>query len=397
MERTSLFLGRVGELTLKGGNRRDFERCLVQNAELFLEGSGAKVRLASGRLYVRCPEESEQAAAFALSHLAGIAGWAKARAVAKDMGAIDRAVLEEAEAAKAAGCRTFKIEAKRGDKAFPLNSFEIAKEAGAAVADAGLMSVDVHAPDVVISVEVREAAFVYGREASAPRGLPCGTGGRALLLLSGGIDSPVAGYRMICRGVKVDSVYFHSHPYTSPEAQKKVEDLAAILATYSLGGHLNVLPFTDVQKRIKERVPEAFVTVVLRVCMVKAAQSLAERIGTQALVTGESLGQVASQTMENMAAVNSFARLPVLRPLVGMDKDEITATSRKIGAFGISILPFEDCCTLFSPKHPVLKAKAEEVSAIMRELDIEPLLEEAIKNRERIRFSRFGERLARLN
>ncbi len=393
MEKTSIFLARVGELTLKGGNRRDFERCLVQNAQLFLEGSGAKVRLSSGRLYVRCPAESEPSAEFALSHLAGIAGWAKARVAEKTLGAIEQAVLEEAEAAKAAGCRTFKIEAKRGDKSFPLNSFEIAREAGAAVAGAGIMAVDVHNPDVVITVEVREEAFVYGKESPAPRGLPCGTGGHALLLLSGGIDSPVAGYRMICRGMKVDAVYFHSHPYTSPEAQKKAEDLAAILATYNLGGHLNVVPFTEVQKRIKEKCPEAFTTVILRVCMVKAAETLARRIGAQGLVTGESLGQVASQTMENLACVNSFAGLPVLRPLVGMDKDEITATARKIGAFDISILPYEDCCTLFSPKHPVLKAKIEEVAAIMQELNIEPLLEEALKNREHIRFSRFGERL----
>lgn len=393
METESLYLARVGELALKGGNRREFERCLVQNARLFLEGSGAKARLASGRLYVRCPAESAWAAERALSHLTGIAGWARARAAEKDMGAIAQAVLAEARSAAAAGCRTFKIEARREDKAFPLNSLEIAREAGAAVARAGMLAVDVHSPDVVITVEVRDAAFVYGKESPAPRGLPCGTGGRALLLLSGGIDSPVAGYRMTCRGMKVDSVYFHSYPYTSQEAQGKAESLAAMLAPYNLGSSLNVVPFAGVQGRIRERCPEAFSTLILRVCMVKAAEALARRIGAGALITGESLGQVASQTMENIACVNSFAGLPVLRPLVGMDKDEITADSKKIGAFEISILPYEDCCALFSPRHPVLKARREEAEAIMQGLDIEPLLREALESRERVRFSRFGKRI----
>lgn len=392
MEHDVLYLARIGELSLKGGNKSDFEQRLVQNAQLFLEGKKAKVRLAAGRLYIRCPDESASAVEFALRHLSGIAGWAKAETAPKDMASIKAAVMHAAQKAAAAGCARFKIEAKRSDKAFPFNSFEIARETGAEVFTAGLMKVDVHTPDVVITVEIREtAAFVYGKENDAPRGLPCGTGGRGLLLLSGGIDSPVAGYRMICRGMKVDSIYFHSHPYTSPEARKKVERLAATLAPYNLGGHLNIVSFTEVQRHIKMHCPEPFTTIILRVCMMKTAGMLAERIGSRALITGESLGQVASQTIENISAVNSYAHIPVLRPLIGMDKEEITATAKKIGSYETSILPYEDCCVIFSPKHPVLKADGNEVEAIMKNMGIDPLLEKAFNEREHLRISRFGE------
>lgn len=391
MKNEVLYLARIGELSLKGGNRDDFEQRLVQNARLFLEGSKAKVRLSAGRMYIRCPEENASAAEFALSHLSGIAGWAKAETTGKDINAVKAAVMRAAEKAVVSGCKSFKIEARRSDKTFPLNSFEIARETGAEVFNSGLMKVDVHNPDLVITVEIREEAFIYGKENEAPRGLPCGTGGRGLLLLSGGIDSPVAGYRMICRGMKVDSIYFHSHPYTSPEARKKVEDLAAILATYNLGGHLNIISFTEVQRHIKMHCPEAFTTVILRVCMMKTAVMLAEKTGSQAIITGESLGQVASQTIENISAVNSYSAFPVIRPLIGMDKEEITATAKKTGTYEISVLPYEDCCVIFSPKHPVLKASRDEVSSIMEKMNIDPLLEEALNDREHLRISRFGE------
>ena len=393
MKNEIVFLGRIGELSLKGGNRKDFEERLVQNARLFLEGSKASVRLSAGRLYIRCPEEKQDDAVFAISHLTGLAGWARVRTAEKTAQAVTAAVRAEAEKAAAAGYKTFKIEARRADKTFPWNSFEIARETGAAVFQAGILAVDVHRPDVVIMVEIRDQALVYGTENEAPRGLPCGTGGRGLLLLSGGIDSPVAGYRMICRGMKVDSLYFHSHPFTSPEARKKVEDLAAILAAYNIGGHLNVVSFTEVQRRIKMRCPEAFTTVILRICMMKTAARLAAQIGSQAIITGESLGQVASQTMENMAVVNGYAPLPVLRPLIGMDKEEITATAKKIGSYGISILPYEDCCVIFSPKHPVLKAKADAAASILQDADLDPLLDEALAAREHLRISRFGKML----
>lgn len=383
---TVTYLVKIGELTLKGGNRKDFEERLVQNARHYLEGKRASVRLVSGRMYVEGPEESVPAIEYALSHLVGIAGWSRAAKVGKTMDEMKAAVIAEAERAREGGKRSFKIEARRADKDFPLTSYEIARDLGEAVYERGILAVDVHAPDAVISVEVRERAFVYGPTVPGHRGLPCGTGGRGLLLLSGGIDSPVAGYRMLKRGMKLDCIYFHSHPYTSPEAQKKVEDLARVLARYGLGTHLNVVPFTEVQQRIRDNAPVDYATVLLRMCMMSAANRLARAIGSKCLITGESLGQVASQTIENMTVTNSMAELPVLRPLVGMDKDEIIATAKSIGTYETSILPYEDCCVLFSPKHPVLKAEVAYTRELYDGAGLEPLVEEAFLARTHSRF-----------
>ena len=213
-------------------------------------------------------------------------------------------------------------------------------------------------------------------------GLPCGCSGRALLLLSGGIDSPVAGYKMLFRGMKVDYVYFHSHPYTSPEAQQKVETLAGILARYGLGGYLTVVSFTKVQQHLKRTVPEPYLTLLLRMCMMHTAEMLAEKVNAQCLVTGESLAQVASQTIENLTITDSCAKLPILRPLIGMDKEEIIRYAVDIGTYQTSILPYEDCCVLFSPKHPVLHTRQKDAEDIYARIDIEPLLMEAFEQRE---------------
>ncbi len=335
---TVTYLVKLGELTLKGGNRKDFEERLVQNARHYLEGRRASVRLVSGRMYVEGPEESVPAIEYALSHLVGIAGWSRAAKVGKTMDEMKAAVIAEAERARDGGKRSFKIEARRADKDFPLTSYEIARDLGEAVYERGILAVDVHSPDAVISVEVRERAFVYGPTVPGHRGLPCGTGGRGLLLLSGGIDSPVAGYRMLKRGMKLDCIYFHSHPYT------------------------------------------------FRMCMMSAANRLARAIGSKCLITGESLGQVASQTIENMTVTNSMAELPVLRPLVGMDKDEIIATAKSIGTYETSILPYEDCCVLFSPKHPVLKAEVAYTRELYDRAGLEPFVEEAFLARAHSRF-----------
>lgn len=385
-DRSAVYLVKVGELTLKGGNIKDFEQRLVQNAQLYLEGKNAHVRLRSGRMYVEAPESSVPAVEYALNHLVGIAGWAKARIVEARIEDIRSAVMEEAVKARDAGARTFKVEARRSDKSFPLNSHEISCEAGAAVHEAGILSVDVHRPDAVIWVELRERCYVYGAQKPGHRGLPCGTGGKGLLLLSGGIDSPVAGFRMLSRGMKIDCLYFHSHPYTSPEAQGKVEDLAKALARYGVGTHLNVVPFTKVQEKIRDTAPPDYATVLLRMCMMKVANKACAMTGAKAIVTGESLGQVASQTVENLTVTNSCAEYPVLRPLIGMDKDEIIAVAKRIGTYETSILPYEDCCVLFSPRHPVLRANLEETEAIYRSMDIEGLLEEAFEQREHKRF-----------
>ncbi len=383
---SAVYLVKVGELTLKGGNLKDFEQRLQQNAQLYLEGKRAKVQIRAGRMYIEGPAESAQGIEYALSHLVGIAGWARATVVDKEPDAIREAVVAEALKAKAAGKKTFKIEARRGDKAFPLNSYEIARLMGEAVFDPGILAVDVHKPDVVITVEIRERSYIYGPENPGIRGLPCGTGGKGLLLLSGGIDSPVAGFRMLRRGMKIDGLYFHSHPYTSPEAQQKVEDLAKILARYGVGTHLNIVPFTAVQQHIRDNAPPDYATVLLRMCMMKVANMLCAITGAKTIITGESLGQVASQTIENLTVTNAYADYPVLRPLIGMDKDEIITVAKQIGTYEISILPYEDCCVLFSPRHPVLRAELATTSEIYDNLKIDDMLNQAFADREHKRF-----------
>ena len=384
---TETYLGKVGELTLKGGNMRVFEKQLVLNLRLALETVEARVWTQAGRLYVSCTKDSVPAAEYALDRLIGITGWAKVRVVEKTMEAIRAAVAEEGKAAVASGAKTFKIDARREDKSFALNSYEICSGAAGVLFDDGTMSVDVHNPDVVINVEVRDKCYVYCAQRKTCRGLPVGVSGKGLLLLSGGIDSPVAGYRMMRRGMKVECIYFHSYPYTSEEAQKKVEDLARIIGQYGVDTHLNIIPFTDVQMQIKAKSPEAYTTLMLRLCMMKCANLLAERVHADCLITGESLGQVASQTIQNLTVTESFAEYPLLRPLVGLDKEEITATAEEIGTFDISILPYEDCCVLLTPKHPILRATVEEAKAIYDSMQIDELVQKAFEDRKIMRFS----------
>ena len=389
------YLAKVGELTLKGSNLHEFEKLLLQNARRSLQGSEAKVSLRAGRLYIDCEDADSGKAETALTHLLGITGWAKTRVCEKNIDSIGQTVLEEAKNAAALGAKTFKIEARRSDKGFPLNSYEIACRAASPVFDAGVLKVDVHKPDVKIFVEVRERYFVFSDAKKGCRGLPAGSSGKGLLLLSGGLDSPVAGYRMLRRGMKVDCIYFHSYPYTSVEAQQKVEELAKRLSKYGLYTNLNIIPFTDVQMRIKEKAPADWTTLMLRVCMVKTSNMLAERIHADCLITGESLGQVASQTIENMTVTEHFAEFPLLRPLVGMDKEEIVETAQFIDTFRISILPYEDCCVLFSPKHPVLRGTVERANEIFASLECAELIKEAFEKREIKRFT-FGEEEKRL-
>lgn len=381
------YLAKLGELTLKGSNLKEFENRLTANVKLYLESVKATVRLRAGRLYIEGPEESCAAIEFTLQHLIGITGWARTTVCEKDIMAIRKAVYQEAVAAKEGGAKSFKIESRRADKNFPLNSYQISCEAATDVFDQGLLEVQLQNPDVIIRVEVREKVFVYCDRNKGCRGLPVGTGGHGLLLLSGGLDSPVAGYRMMRRGMKVDCVYFHAYPYTSAEAQQKVEDLAKIIARYGVDTHINIIPFTEVQMRIRQRAPENFSTLLLRMCMMRAATLLADRIKAHCLISGESLGQVASQTVQNMAVTASASPYPLLRPLVGLDKEEIVETAKAIGTYETSILPYEDCCVLFSPKHPVLRASVEEAQRLYQELDAEELIQAAFGKREHKRFS----------
>ena len=381
------YLAKLGELTLKGSNLKEFENRLTANVKLYLESVKATVRLRAGRLYIEGPEESCAAIEFTLQHLIGITGWARTTVCDKDIMAIRKAVYQEAVAAKEGGAKSFKIESRRADKNFPMNSYQISCEAATDVFDQGLLEVQLQNPDVIIRVEVREKVFVYCDRNKGCRGLPVGTGGHGLLLLSGGLDSPVAGYRMMRRGMKVDCVYFHAYPYTSAEAQQKVEDLAKIIARYGVDTHINIIPFTEVQMRIRQRAPENFSTLLLRMCMMRAATLLADRIKAHCLISGESLGQVASQTVQNMAVTASASPYPLLRPLVGLDKEEIVETAKAIGTYETSILPYEDCCVLFSPKHPVLRASVEEAQRLYKELDAEELIQAAFDKREHKRFS----------
>ncbi len=376
------YLAKLGELTLKGSNIKIFERQLLKNIRYSLKGLGTTVTLRAGRMYIDCDEKACESVEYGLKHLIGITGWAKTRVCEKDIESIREAVMKEALIAKDMGMKTFKLEARRSQKTFPLNSYEICREASSEVFSQGILAVDVHKPDVTITIEVRERCFVYSDAQKGCRGLPVGTGRKGLLLLSGGIDSPVAGYRMLRRGMKIECIYFHAYPYTSDEAQKKVEDLAAILARYGVETHINVIPFTDVQMRIKQKSPEEWSTLLLRMCMMKVACILAERLGAKSLITGESLGQVASQTVENMAVTESACNIPLLRPLVGLDKQEITETAITIGTYETSILPYEDCCVLFSPKHPIIHGNLNEANKLFEELDCENLLQDAFEKRE---------------
>ncbi len=408
---TVTYLVKLGELTLKGSNLKEFEKRLVHNVQLYLETVSARVQLRAGRMYIDCPEESCKAVEFTLQHLIGITGWARTQVCEKNIESMTEAVYEQALKAKENGAKTFKIEARRSEKQFSLNSYDICREAASKVFDTGLLAVDVHNPDVTIRIEVRERCFVYNDTNKGCRGLPVGTAGKGLLLLSGGLDSPVAGYRMMRRGMKVECCYFHAYPYTSVEAQKKVEDLAQIIAQYGVETHINIIPFTEVQMRIKEisrtftwpvdlsnekdvrtgiRIntnPEAYSTLLLRMCMMRAASLVAKHIKAQCLITGESLGQVASQTMENMEVTESACELPLFRPLIGLDKEEIIITAKTIGSYETSILPYEDCCVLFSPKHPVLRARLQEAQMLYDALDCDALIKESFEKREVKMFS----------
>lgn len=380
------YLAKIGELTLKGSNIKEFERLLVKNIKFSLEDIEAKVTLRSGRLYIEAEEKYDEQVSRSLDALIGITGWAKTIVAEKNIEDISRVVYELCLEAKKNGAKTFKCDSRRADKGFPLNSYEISREAAAKVFDENLLQVDVHNPDVTVSIEVREKVYIFSDQRRTCRGLPVGSSGKGLLLLSGGIDSPVAGYRMMRRGMKVDCVYFHSYPYTSDEAQKKVEDLAARLSLYGLQTHLHIVSFTDTQMQIKKSSPEPWSTLLLRMCMMRASNQIAYRIGAQCIITGESLGQVASQTIENMKVTESMAEFPLIRPLVGLDKEEITQTAEFIDTYRTSILPYEDCCVLFSPRHPVLRAKVEEAKEIYEAMNIDSFVDTAVETRVIKRF-----------
>jgi thiamine biosynthesis protein ThiI len=335
--------------------------------------------MANGRFYLHCPGGTEERVEDALNHLLGIAGWAKTRVCAKTVEAVLAACVDEARSLYDRGIRTFKIEARRTDKGFPLDSYGIRSDGGHAVLEqVPGMTVDVHSPQSVIEVEIRERAYIFGMSQKGLRGLPVGTAGRGLILLSGGIDSPVAAFLMASRGMAIDAVYFHAYPYTSDEARQKVLTLAERVGRYSLGIRLYTINFTPVQLRIRDNAPLAWTTVLLRMAMMECAENLAGIRGHKCLITGESLSQVASQTVENIGCTQSRIQIPVLRPLIGLDKEEIIRQAAAIGTYETSILPYEDCCVLFSPPHPILRGDPAEASRLYEALELGDLIREAL-------------------
>jgi thiamine biosynthesis protein ThiI len=378
--RNATWLLKLGELTLKGGNRAGFERILKRNILAMLGRDGGWVETASGRFYIHCREEDAERTENILSRLFGISGWARTVCCEKTVEAVLRACEEEGRKLFRRGIGTFKIEARRTDKSFPLDSCGIRCEGGDAIRRAvPELRVDVKNPGGIIQVEIRERAYIYGGAQKGLRGLPVGTSGRGLLLLSGGIDSPVAGFLMASRGMGIDAVYFHAYPYTSDEARRKVLRLAEIVGSYTMGIRLWTVGFTEVQKRIRDRAPADWTTVLLRMAMMEGAEKIARRTGGKCLITGESLSQVASQTIENLRCTESRVGLPVLRPLIGTDKEDIIGIAEKIGTYETSILPYEDCCVLFSPPHPVLRGKVEEAERLYGALEAENLVDEALR------------------
>ena len=378
-DRTTWLL-KPGELALKGGNRAGFEHILIRNLGDMLQGSGARIQTTHGRFYLHCPKGEEARAEDALGRLFGISGWAKTRIAGKTTEAVCAACVEEAEELFARGARSFKINARRTDKSFPLDSYHIACAAADAIhAVIPEFRVDVRNTQCSIAVEIRERAYIYGFSGSGAGGLPVGTAGRGLLLLSGGIDSPVAGYMMASRGMKIDAVYFHAYPYTSEEARQKAIRLAELVGRHSMGIRLYTVGYTAIQMRIKEKAPEAWSTVLLRMAMMEGAGIIAKLRHSKCVITGESLSQVASQTIENIACTGSRLSIPALRPLIGMDKGAIIKKALEIGSYELSIQPLQDCCALFSPAHPVLRGEPAEANRLYEALDLGELVGTAVR------------------
>lgn len=377
-----IILIKDGELSLKGLNRRSFEDKMVATIRRRLKSLGkVTVERSQSTIYIK-PQDDDFDFTEALDRMGrifGIAAFSRACVCEKDMNDI-LAKAPEYLADTMRNIKTFKVEAKRADKSFPLKSPEICREVGGALLTAfPHLKVDVHNPDEVITVEVRDyAAYIRGGQIKGAGGLPVGTAGRAQVLISGGIDSPVAAYTMAKRGLVLNAIHFASPPYTSVRAEQKVKDLLSKVARYSGVIKLAVVPFTEIQEEIGKYCPEDYFTLIMRRMMMRIACRVSEADGCLGLVTGESLGQVASQTLPAIASTDEVCNMPVLRPLIGMDKEEIIAISQKIDAFDISILPYEDCCTVFTPKHPHTRPKKGQCAEAEKNLDIEPLIERAI-------------------
>lgn len=377
----ALILVRYGEVALKGHNRPQFENLLVGNIQNVVKPLGGRVVKRHGRILVTCAPEQLQKVQDQLSRVFGVVSFSPGVAVELDMEQIRAAALNQLRETTLGGARSFKVECRRPNKGFPLKSPEVAAEIGGALLEAlPQLRVDVHHPDTTVTVEIREKAYVFTEIIKGVGGMPYRSAGKALLLLSGGIDSPVAGYLMARRGVAIEGIHFHSYPFTSERALEKVMELGRKLAIYTGRLRVHSVNLLDIQRAIQEHCPEEEMTILSRRFMMQIAERIAGERGCQALVTGESIGQVASQTMEGLTVTNSAVTLPVFRPLIALDKVEIIEIARKIDTFETSILPFEDCCTVFLPDRVVTKPRVRNIEASQSLLDSEALIANAIQS-----------------
>ena len=383
-----IFLLKLGEIVLKGANKRQFEDKLRQNVRRRMRPFGNfDVYLMQSTIYVEPMDEmcDIDGAWDACGTIFGLVSLCRCRACDKDLDSIFNTV-EEYLGDELDVAESFKVESKRSDKRFPLTSIGISQAIGGRIAEAHpTCRVDVHNPAYTVYVEVRDlAAYVHGPAVPGAGGLPTGVGGRAMCLLSGGIDSPVAAYMMAKRGVEIECVHFFSYPYTSELAKNKVLELARLVTRYCGRMTVNVVSFTQIQEAIRDNCPEEFFTLIMRRFMMEISQRIGQEHGCEALITGENLGQVASQTMQAMAVTGAVVDIPIFMPLVGMDKEEIVTIARKIGTMQTAILPYEDCCTVFTPKHPKTKPSLNQLIHAEKNLDREALILQAIENTEKI-------------
>lgn len=383
----NFYLIKIGEISLKKGNRKSFEKQLRFNIKKKLH-SPSRITIQRGRFFLETEDDDIKNIQYALSTTPGLVSFSRAVKVEKNIDNIKSAALDFArELVKKYPSGTFKIESRRADKSFKYTSYEISAQVGEYLLEQipGL-KVDVHNPSWIINVEIRDSAYIYGAQEKGTGGLPVGSAAKGMLLLSGGIDSPVAGYLMARRGMRMDAIYFHAYPYTSDDALEKVKNLAEKISPYLSGLSLFVVPFTEFQLLLKQKAKEEEVTLLMRAGMVKIAEMISKQRGSLCLVTGESLSQVASQTVESIKYTGSETELPVFRPLIGMDKEDIIKTAISIDTYETSILPFEDCCTIFSPVHPLLKPDSIKLKKSFVMLEGEELLKEAAEKTERIYF-----------
>ncbi len=376
-----IVLCKFGEIVLKGANRASFENDLLREVRKRAERYGRfSVRSVQSTLTIEPLDDGcDMDGLFETTRrVFGITGVVRAAVAEKNIEDILR-VAKEYLRPYLVGAKTFRADAKRSDKRFPLKSPQLAAELGGAVLSAfpGI-KVDLHHPDVTVWIEIREEyAFIHADQEKGAGGMPRGSAGRGLLLLSGGIDSPVAGYMMAKRGLEIEALHFESFPYTSERAREKVMTLAEELCAYCSRIHVHVISLTHIQEELRDRCEEEYFTLLLRIFMMRLSERCAKYFGCGALITGESLGQVASQTLEAIRVTDSVANMPVFRPCIGLDKEEIITVARKIGTYDTAILPYEDCCTVFTPRHPRTRPKIEAVMAELEKVDVEALLEEA--------------------